>query len=64
MVQYKKKANSMVMISTSNPKGLKLEQLSLQVQNCIDDEIDIQCYNKIIQDVAKIHLQRKYHKNS
>lgn len=52
----------MVCISTFNPNRLKPEQLALQLQNCIDDDINIQCYNKINQDITKIQHWKKYNK--
>ena len=43
----------MVRISTFNPNRFRLEQLSLQLQNCINNKVDVQCYNEINQDVFK-----------
>ena len=54
------KSKGMIQISIFNPYGLQPEQLSLQLQMCVEDEIDIQCYNKINCDVTKSRYQQKY----
>ena len=40
---------------------MKPKQFSLQLQNCNDEDINIQCFNEINEDVAKLSNKKKYH---
>ena len=56
----RRKSKRIVRIYTFNPNGLQPEQLLLQLQICVDNESNIQCYNKINCDVTKSKYQQKY----
>ena len=52
---FQKKQKDTAWISCFNPNRMKPKQVSLQIQN----RTDIQCFNEINEDVAKLHNNNK-----
>ena len=52
----KEKPDETIRISSMNPCGLRLDEITNQLQHALDLDIDIQCYSEINLDTTKTHL--------
>ena len=50
------KPEETIRISSINPCGIRLDEITDQLQHALDLNIDIQCYSKINLDTTKFHL--------
>ena len=49
----KEKPDETIRISSMNPCGLRLDEITNQLQHALDLDIDIQCYSEINLDTTK-----------
>ena len=57
------KTEETIRISSMNPCGIRLDEITEQLQHALDLDIDIQCYSEINLDTTKSHLLQQLQEN-
>ena len=58
------KTEETIRISSMNPCGIRLDEITEQLQHAVDLDIDIQCYSEINLDTMKSHVLQQLQEKS